>query len=111
MELFLVVSRIHYCKKKQPESGFCRDAVFVAVDKLPDKKLAEISSSLLFSLCEVCPPELILVDAISVIGATKAPLSHESLLVWCADFIKTFGVKASGISISNVASWIAKVRR
>jgi hypothetical protein len=109
LELFFTVLRIHKAWKKRIEKAFCSDAICLGIEKLGDKKFSEASFSLLYCLCEVCPPESILIDAISAIGGTKAPLPHELLLQWCTGFFQSFGVKASGNSIPTVASWIIKV--
>ncbi len=108
-ELFYVVLSIHASWKRQPDKSFCSDSISLAVDKVGDKKFYENSFTLLYSLCEVCPPEKILVDLISAVDGIKAPLPRELLLQWCTGFFQSFGVKASGNCIPTVAAWILKV--
>jgi hypothetical protein len=95
-DLFTVVLSIHVSWKRQPDKSFCSDSISLAIDKVGDKKFYENSCTLLYSLCEVCPPETILTDLIAAIDGIKAPLPRELLLQWCTGFFQSFGVKAAG---------------
>jgi hypothetical protein len=108
-DLFTVVLSIHVSWKRQPDKSFCSDSISLAIDKVGDKKFYENACTLLYSLCEVCPPETILTDLITAIDGIKAPLPRELLLQWCTGFFQSFGVKASGNCIPIVATWIIKV--
>jgi hypothetical protein len=108
-DLFTVVLSIHVSWKRQPDKSFCSDSISLAIDKVGDKKFYENSCTLLYSLCEVCPPETILTDLIAAIDGIKAPLPRELLLQWCTGFFQSFGVKAAGNCIPIVARWIIKV--
>lgn len=109
MKLFIALSEGH-AGRKQPFPGWAyKEGVFLAVDKIADKKLSPLSFVLLTNMCTVRPPQGVIEYAIVCVGKVKSPLGHEAFLRWAKDFFNDFGASSIGTSIKSVVSWLLKV--
>lgn len=106
MELFLALC--DHAKTQPFPAWASKDGVTLAVDKIADKKLTTLASSLLTNMCTVRPPQGVVEYAIVCIDKVKSPLGHEAFLGWSKDFFEDFGASSIGPGINYVIPWLLK---
>uniref|UniRef100_A0A7S3Q8W0 TOG domain-containing protein n=1 Tax=Chaetoceros debilis TaxID=122233 RepID=A0A7S3Q8W0_9STRA len=106
--LFLAICDLLEKLDHPMDNWICNDAVFIAVSKIADKKYSTVAGPLLYRLCEVQLPEIILHLSISTVNPIKSPLPHEGLLTWANDFCKEFGAASIGKCLTSFISWVLK---
>eukprot|EP00957_Ditylum_brightwellii_P154428 11751563-Ditylum_brightwellii.AAC.1 len=108
LELFLALCECYAALKKPPGIFMVRAGVTLAVEKVADKKLSAVCTTLLTAFCTVRAPKIIANFAIKVIGGIKSPIPHEALLNWCTEVMKDFGASSLGNGVKSIVSWILK---
>jgi hypothetical protein len=96
---------------KAPESYLYAPVTKVAVEKVSDRKLSEVSMSCINSLCVVKDPQKVMLLVLKYISEIKSPLAHESLLLWFKTFCIDFGVTALSGCLQDILVWILSVSR
>lgn len=118
-QLFLAICNYHYSTEKALMNWIVDDYVSIALQKISDKKLADLCNEVLTSVCTVAKPSLVLSKASVTIKGARAPAAHEEYMKWCRAFCDDFGVSAIGpalpevviVLLTDLASSNPKVRR
>ena len=106
MELMMTLCSVHARKEEPFPNWACTDIVFMCVDKITDKKLAECSLSLLSDLCTVTDPKFIVGTAFRRVLTIKAPATHESLMKWTHSFCVNFGTFLLTAELKTIISYL-----
>jgi hypothetical protein len=79
------------------------------VQKISDRKFAQLVPDLYFRLCEVQCPEVVFFFALSDVKEKKSPTIIEGMLVLSERYCNEFGVSSIGRSINNFVGWASEV--
>lgn len=109
LELFTAIFGIHTRLVKAPESYLYTTATKLAVEKVGDKKLNEVSSSCLHSICIVTDPHKVLDVALKALSRVRSPLVHEAFLRWFHKFCLDFGSASLSKGIQVCLIWVLQV--
>lgn len=94
---------------RAPDVCLVAPAAKLAVEKISDRKLADVSVTCLNSLCIVKDPQKVISLTIKYISEVKSPLAHEAILSWFKAFCIDFGANILSASIQDVLAWIMVV--
>ena len=108
-EMLSNICEIVYSLALPLEVWLCKIIVPVVVEKIADRKLADIPSSILLKICELALPDKIIPLAIKKISEIKSPLYHEAFLKWILKFFSEFGAHALSSGVQEIANWCLKV--
>jgi len=109
MQLFIGLCDYHEAAEHELSDWAMKDGVAVAIHKISDKKLSEISKSVLTALCTVCSPRSVLATASGILRKAKSPVAHEEYLRWLKSFCDDFGAASIGSGIGELIPWIFEV--
>lgn len=81
----------------------------LSCSKIADKKLSEMSKSLLLLVCVVQAPHMVLGQAFATMAHIKSPVAHEEFLSWTKSFAVEFGAEAIGPGVSDTVVFLCEV--
>lgn len=110
LELFTVIFGIYSKLIRVPDGVLYVPATKLAVEKIGDRKLYDVSSSCLHSICIAKDPQRVLAVTVKTIVDVKSPLVHVALLAWFKRFCLDFGAESLSTGIQDSLLWVLKVR-
>jgi len=108
-EMLSNICEIVYSLALPLEGWVCKIIVPVVVEKIADRKLADIPSSILLKICELALPDMIIPLAIKKISEIKSPLYREAFLKWTLNFFIEFGAHTLSSGVQEIVNWCLKV--
>jgi len=109
MELFISLCQYQGKARQAFLDWAAVDGATLATEKIADKKLSALASSLLTELCVVREPRTIHSTAYTVMGKIRAPLAHEELIKWMKYFFDEYGAVSLGTGINDTVSFLLEV--